>query len=384
MEIKNNNIKYIGFYDDDGNNAKRVCSVAAMDKMNYIASAISKAGYLVNIVSPSWMRNDANVKFEKSKEVNINDTLKVCYGPTFLSKNKIQTFFQICLSLSWLLCYLLINTQRGEKIIVYHVPWLYMPVSIAKFFRNFEIILEVEEIYSDVTYVNRTFNNWEKKLLAIADYFLYSTDLLKSKFDNSKPSIVIYGAYDVKERLTEPVADNKIHLVYAGIIDNEKKGAFNALEASRLLSEKYMLHIIGFGDVNALCERIEEINKTNKCKVVYDGLLQGNDYIKYCQSCHVGLSTQNIEGTFLESSFPSKILSYLSMGLLVVSGRISCVELSSIKSLVTFYDNGTAESIAKAIMSLDTSKFNDSRKIIRDFDVKFVKDISNLLEGERK
>lgn len=384
MKINNKNIKYIGFYDNDGDKAKRVCSVAAMDKMNYIASAISKSGHTVNIVSPSWMRTEANVKYEKAKEVTINDTLTACYGPTFLSKNKIQTFFQICLSLSWLLFYLLTKTQRGEKVIIYHVPWLYLPVRIAKFFRRLEIILEVEEIYGDVTYVNSTFNNWEKKLLAIADYFLYSTDLLKGKLDNSKNGIVIYGAYDVKEKLAEPVADNKIHLVYAGIIDNEKRGAFNALEASRLLNENYMLHIIGFGEVKVLCESIEEINKTNKCKVVYDGLMHGDDYIKYCQSCHVGLSTQNIDGAFLESSFPSKILSYLAMGLPVVSGRINCVELSSIKELVAFYDDGTPQSIAEAIMSIDICKLKDSRKKIRELDERFVKDIGNLLEGEIK
>ena len=51
-------IKYIGFYDtDDHINENRNTFLAATNKMDYIASAIVKAGYSVDIISPSWSGN---------------------------------------------------------------------------------------------------------------------------------------------------------------------------------------------------------------------------------------------------------------------------------------------------------------------------------------
>ncbi len=312
-------IKYIGFYDISNSDTKRVCSLAATNKMNYISSAINRAGFFVNIVSPSWMGNSSKKKLENQHEVKINNNIKVTFCPSFKSNNKITSVFKITLSLVWLFIYLIFNTSKNEKVIVYHVPWLSIPVRLAKLLKRFKLILEVEEIYSDVIIVNSVFTKWEKKLLVAADSYLFSTDLLKERLQIKKPSVVVYGIYDSKEQLSKPIDDGKIHLVYAGIIDSNKKGAFNALEAAKYLSDKYHLHIIGFGEVEKLCSNIDEYNQYSRCKVTYDGIKNGNEYIEFCQSCHIGLSTQSMEGNYLESSFPSKVLSYLSMGLRVVS-----------------------------------------------------------------
>src|SRR5690606_27057474 len=153
----------------------------------------------------------------------------------------------------------------------------------------------------------------------------------------------------IQPQLAVPPDDDKIHLLYAGIIDTHKAGAFNALRAAEYLSEKYVLHIIGFGAVELLQKEIEKINSLKKCRVVYDGLLNGDDYIKYCQQCHIGLSTQNVEGEYLESSFPSKILSYLGMGLNVISGEIACVKQSSVSDIVRYYAKNNPREISEVI-----------------------------------
>ena len=102
--------------------------------------------------------------------------------------------------------------------------------------------------------------------------------------------------------------------------------------------------------------------KSQKAKITYDGLLSGEEYIKFIQSCDIGLSTQNPNGKYNDTSFPSKILSYMANGLRVVSVRIPVVEESGIGKCVCYYDEQTPENIAKAIKSIDFSEEYDSRK----------------------
>jgi hypothetical protein len=377
-------VKYIGFYDLNDSEAKRDCSLAAKNKMDYIASSINRAGFAVNIISPSWMTKESKIKWEKQREVKIDDKLKVTVCPSFKSNCKTTSVLKVILSLVWLFLYLIFNTKKNEKVIVYHVPWISVPIRLSKFFKRYDLILEVEEIYSDVMIVNSIFSEWEIKLIDAADSYLLSTDLLKDKLKTKKQCIVIYGIYDVKEQLVKPHSDNKIHIVYAGIIDSNKKGAFNALESSKFLSEKYILHIIGFGETEKLIKRIEELNSTNSCIVKYDGILYDDDYIKFCQLCHIGLSTQTMNGKYIESSFPSKILSYLSMGLHVVSCKITCVVKSKIGNLITYYCEDSPESIANAIKRVSLTNYYDSRKKIKELDDEFVLNIQNLLRGELK
>lgn len=383
MNNKINEIKYIGFYELNGSNSNRVCSIAATNKMNYICSAINCAGFPVNIISPSWIGNKSKIKWEKQKEVKINESTKVTFCPSFKSYGKFTLSLKIIISLIWLFLYLIFYTKKNEKVIAYHVPWISLPIRLAKFFKQFKLFLEVEEVYSDVMVVNSIFTRWEKKLLNVADTYLFSTDLLRDRLETKKPSLIIYGVYDVKEQLSEPIYDGKIHLVYAGIIDSNKKGAFNALAASQYLPNKYKLHIIGFGEIEKLCSLIKELNSTNDCEVLYNGTLYDSEYIKYCQSCHIGLSTQIMEGDYLVSSFPSKILSYLSMGLHVVSCKIPCVEKSSIGDLVNFYCDDSPRNIAEAIMAVDLTKPFDSRKILKELNEDFIRNIQMLLKGDK-
>jgi len=181
--------------------------------------------------------------------------------------------------------------------------------------------------------------------------------------------------------LASPPDDGKIHLLYAGIIDTHKAGAFNAIECARFLTENYILHIIGFGDTGILIQRIEDINKASKCKVVFDGAKNGIEYIKYCQRCHIGLSTQKMDGKYLETSFPSKVLSYLSLGLNVVSCYVDCVAKSQIHPLITYYYKDSPEYIAKAILDVDLNSIDNCKETIKKLDKRFVSVLKTLIQN---
>lgn len=373
-------IKYIGFYNLTESKVKRVANLAAINKMDYIADAIQQAGCDVHIISPSWSADDdTTAGFHRKETIQICPGKKVTFCPTFHTSNKFTRNIKIVYTLFWLFFWLLKNAKRNEKILLYHVQWLSIPIRLAKKIKGFKLILEVEEIYGDVSAIHPYFYTLENKLLKSADTYIFSTELLVRKLQPTIPYYILYGEYKKYQRLSEPTDDGKIHLLYAGIIDTHKAGAFNAVEAANYLTDKYEMHIIGFGDVELLKDRIENVNKKKCCKVSYDGLYSGDEYVKYCQRFHIGLSTQNMDGEYLSSSFPSKILSYMALGLVVVSCNIECVKISQIGELIYYYEYNDPKEIAEAIMSIKISKTNDAARIIQKLNKEFVQNLEILL-----
>lgn len=372
-------IKYIGFYDLPGFKTKRASNLAATNKMDYICDAIIEAGFDVHLVSPSWTTEDGKFKWipQKTKELKAHKKITLC--PNFVTSNKICRNLKIVFSLLWLFFWLLKHTRKGEKILMYHVQWLSLPVRWAKKLKGFLLVLEVEEIYGDVSAIHPYFYKMENDIIKSADSYLFSTDLLEKKIDSNKPFTVVYGSYSVYPQLTTPPDDDKIHILYAGIIDTHKAGAFNALKGARYLSDKYVLHIIGFGAIDLLQKEIEEVNQLNGCRVIYDGLLSGEEYVRYCQQCHIGLSTQNIEGEYLESSFPSKILSYLGMGLNVVSGKIDCVTKSAIGDIVNYYSDSSSIAVSEAIKNTVLVNSYNNIKVIQSLNESFVQQLKEKI-----
>jgi hypothetical protein len=371
------NIKYIGFYSQQNLQYKRTSALSAMSKMNYVSNVISKLGYKTTIVSPSWIIGKG---LEFQKKIDLSEKRQLILAPSVGSQNRILTYLSILISQSWLLMYLLFKIKRNEKIIVYHSPWIVLPILLAKKIKGFKIILEVEEIYKDIQTIHPFLDTLEQSIFEKADTYIFSTELLERKLNTSnKPYVVLYGNYEVPITLANPFKDGKIHLVYAGIIDSHKAGAFNAIEVAPYLSNKYVIHVIGFGEVDKLEKRIYEINEFSECKVYYDGIKYGEEYTEFCQSCHIGLSTQNIEGVYVDSSFPSKILSYLALGLNVVSCDIKCVRESAISNLINYYSGNSIE-IAESIKKINLTEPKFFKNKILEMHKIFANNIKYLLE----
>lgn len=190
-------IKYIGFYDFSNSSSKRVCSLAATNKMDYIASSLVKAGYKVQFISSSWTANCKG--WYKKRTSDIADGITLTVGPIFGANDWIMRKFRIGWSWLWLFCYLVCNVKRGEKVLAYHSLMMDFPLYCAKLIKRFKLILEVEEIYSAVSSINSSFIHLEHKLLMTADAYLYSTELFAKRVNNSKPNAIIYGVYNDNE-----------------------------------------------------------------------------------------------------------------------------------------------------------------------------------------
>lgn len=380
-----NVIKYIGFYDHQRYvDENRNFVLSATNKMNYIAKSIVKCGYNVDIISPSWSENQKGL-YKKRREL-LMENIYLQVGSTFGTKNFIMRKIKVIWSLMWLFFYLCFYVDKEEEIIVYHSMMLIYPVMLAKRIKGFKMILEVEEIYQDVSVFSKNMNKMEYNMFNIADKYIFSTELLNGKINiKNKPYEVIYGSYDIENiNYNEKFNDNKIHIVYAGIIDKVKGGAFVASKLAAYLSEKFYIHIIGFGnmeDINELERYIYEINKKSDCRISYDGILKGTDYIKFLRKCDIGLSTQIPEKKYINTSFPSKILSYLSNNLRVISMRIPCVEKSKIGKLLYYYDKQDPIFISNIIENLKVEDSYNSMQEIKKLDIEFCLKIKKLLES---
>lgn len=374
-------IAYLSYYAQPGNPQKRAVTPAANTKIDYICDRIIKNGYSVELISASGTCDTK--KGYKGSRVKLKNGLFLKTFNTLPWNNLFQKITATVITNVGIIRELL-KIKRGEKIIAYHSLGYMRIVDILHKIKKFHLILEAEEIYADVI-GNNKLKKKEIKFLKSGDSYIFPTELLNKIINTkNKPAVIIHGTYKVEPEKEKIFSDNKIHIVYAGTFD-PRKGGISAVSAAEFLPSNYHIHIIGFGseqDTNNIKRCIDEISKKSKATVTYDGIYSGEEYIKFIQSCDIGLSTQNPNADFNATSFPSKILSYMANGLRVVSIRIPAIETSAIGKYMYYYDEQTPKQIAKAIMSVDLSGPFDSRKIIRKLSNDFTKELDLLLSTE--
>lgn len=373
-------IFYMAYYNSTNSSERRNAVLSSVNKMNYICEALENNGYNTEIVSAS---GTTEKKFCKSKKVKLTDKTTLKLFSSLPRLNRIVSVIDRVILKTKLFLYMIKNTNKDSIVMVYHSLGYMSLVKRLKKLKGFKLIIEAEEIYGDVIGDEKT-SQKEYEFFKIADGFIFPTELLSEKVNTEKkPEAIIYGTYHIEKELPKLFSDGKIHCVYAGTLDPRKGGAA-AVEAALFLNGDYHIHILGFGNEKEKAEMLNTINsisKKSKAKITYDGLLSGKEYIKFIQSCDIGLSTQNPNAKFNDTSFPSKILSYMANGLRVVSIRIPSIEKSAVGKFMYYYDEQTPENIAKAIKSIDFSEEYDSRKTIGVLDKAFICDLKKMLKG---
>lgn len=380
-------MKYLGyFFYKDGCEPERQAPPAAVTKQLYIAHCLS-ALEKTEIISASGVigkRTDG----QKVKE--LSDNLSVRYFFSLGRKNNYLGKIGTLLIRIQLLLFLLINAKKNEKIVVYHSLGYMSVIKIAHKLKKFHLVLEIEEIYADVT-GDMNIRRKELSFFNSANSYIFPTKLLDEIINtDSKPSIIIHGTYQIeqdrncnifKESL-QGQSDSIIHCVYAGTLDPRKGGAA-AAAAAGYLPDCYHIHILGFGSekqIQDMKDLISSISSQSKARITYDGLLSGEDYIRFIQSCDIGLSTQDPTAAFNATSFPSKILSYLANGLRVVSIKIPAIEESAVGDMLYYYTKQTPEEIANAIKSVNIDEYYNSRERISKLSNSFERELKTLLE----
>lgn len=374
-------IKYISFFDTQDSEIRRNYVTSASNKLEYIAKTIADTGHSVEIISMSEVIED-QFQVYKGETKTLSNKISIKLPFSWGGNKGLLRKLKILWHLVYMFIYLISHCRKNEPVIVYHSLGYFEIIRWAKRIRGFKLILEVEEIYSDVSKMSPYWRNLEFKMFELSDAFILSTELLNTKINkNKKPFVVIYGTYQVEPQYVRRFNDGKIHAVYAGTFDPNKGGAQSAISAAEFLSDKYHIHICGFGnecDVMSIKRSIEEINTKSKAVVTYDGMKKGKEFVEFLQKCHIGLSTQIPEGEYNDTSFPSKVLTYMSNGLSVVSIKIPVLLNSAVGEHLSFYSIPNGQEIATAIINADLT--NDNRRVCDALNISFHNNIQSLLK----
>lgn len=375
---ENKKIKYIGYYDTESD--RRLMSPAAVTKMNYISKAIANDGVSVEIISCGVLASDCY----PSTTEQLSHNVSVHYGKTIKSgKSFIERIVDRLYENLSILLFLLCNVKKNETIVVYHSLLCMRAVNLAKKLKHFHMILEVEEIYNDVFLKSKVSKKSEQKFIQSADAYIFPTKLLNDKYNTfKKPYVIIHGTYQVSKLQKNIFNDKNIHVVYAGILD-PRKGGTVAVDVADCLPDNYHIHILGYGskqEVDDIKLKIERKNNKSCAKVTYEGLLSGDNYIQFLQSCSIGLCPQDPGASFTNTSFPSKVLSYLSNGLAVVSIRIPSIEFSEVGDLIHYYDLQEPESVANCILNVNLCNRKEYVDRIEKLNSKFKEEMINLID----
>ena len=369
-----NKIYYLIHFD---NKTNRNVTPSAITKGKYVASALASCSSEVEIVSLAYPTKDSQdeVYYQVSENV-ICHLFKGKY-----SNNRIIRYLNHKLYDKKIRKYLKQNVKKDDIVVVYHSLANMKLVKYIKKNITDKIVYEVEEIYGDVINDEKT-KIKELKTFKNASSYIFSNDYLNSIINTKQlPYVTCYGTYEIPTLYKEAFNDNLIHCLYAGTLDCQKQGA--AINTARYLPNNYIIHILGFGtsqDLSYTKNLIDEINKQyGVTKVIYEGVKLNEEYLKFIQKCQIGLSTQNMDASFNDTSFPSKILSYMSNGLEVVSANIGVVKNSKISQYIHFYEVQDEKAIANVILNINLNAKSNNVDVVKELDKEFKEDLKAML-----
>lgn len=375
-------INYICFFSEPADRDRLVSYPSVWSKIEYIKDTLIELGYSVDIISAAPIRIRG---FYKGSVININTKEKHKYFNSFKTGIGIIDKLNTLYIYVQLLLYLLAK-PKDEYILVYHSLFYDNLIKLIKKVFKRKFILEIEDVYSSLTRTNNKYSVREWDYFSQAESYLTVNDIIAEELHNDKKKIISYGRYTLPQLHEKNSHHEKIRLIYAGVIEQERKGAFLAVEAMNYLTDEYELYICGFGndeDINAIQKKINKVNDKIKRKaVIYLGYKSGVEYEEILQSCDIALSTHTYDNTNMSSAdhtFPSKLLVYLGNGLRIVAQRLKVLEQSQIADLIYFYDYPTPNSLAETIMSIKLGKQYDGINRIKQLDEKFRIDMKKLL-----
>lgn len=375
-------IYYVGAYRTKNIEEREPQGSAAEDaKIAYIISVIKSLGKEVKVVSVL-----ASLKrgFHKRKVCKIDELETQVFLESYDETRRGLSKVGVLQRLTALFFYLLFNAKSSDTVLVYNTQLYSVPVRLAKWFKRFKMVLEVEEVFymDDRNPADVKRRPLEEALIHAADAYVTASELLAQRVAEGKPYAVVYGGYTIPPKYAERPDDNKVHVVYAGGIDSLRR-VDRAVRAFAILPEQYRFHILGFGvaeDIEKLNKDINDINaKTGIDKVEYVGCLSGKEYDEYLQKCHIGLNMQSIGASIEAVAFPSKISSYMSRGLDVVSGGLESVLHSPLAEGITFYRDNSEQSIAKAIMMCNRHTCEEQIGLIEKAEKEFVEKFKKII-----
>jgi glycosyltransferase involved in cell wall biosynthesis len=241
--------------------------------------------------------------------------------------------------------------QSGDLVVIDNYEFIYVVAAYAvRLFRRVDFVLEYEDGKHAID------QSWHAGLSGLAEKMgrrliraaILAHPALSRRLPPNVPTLLAPG-FVVRTTLPRerpPVSDT-VHFLYSGSLDRTR-GVDLLLAVLPLLPETgWHLHITGAGSLEKEVAALAAEPRWQG-RVTFHGTLPAVDYTALIGRCQVGLNCQRPSDPISDVTFPSKVFSYLSAGLLILSSRASDVPVVCGDACI-YYEAETPASLAKAI-----------------------------------
>ena len=154
----------------------RVKNYAGEDKVDYISKAINEIGEDVLILSNA---KTTNKKFAKREKMHLYDSTDLLYFASLPRRGLLLHAIDVLWGYIQLFFYVLFNINKNDSILVYHSLGYRGLWGILRRLKNFNYILEVEELFQTFEASNSSYKKHERKVFKHPVAFLFSNALLE-------------------------------------------------------------------------------------------------------------------------------------------------------------------------------------------------------------
>ena len=268
------------------------------------------------------------------------------------------------------------DSNEQITVILYSLynPYLKAIDKLKKKYKNFQYIVIVPDLPCEygiessnriIRTINRKVGYQSLALAERADGFVFLTEPMNNVVNKKeKPYKIIEGvANDVF--LMQGQKNEKPVILYAGNL-NKVFGIDKLIEAYQQLEKGSVeLWIAGDGDMK---DKIQEISKVDGC-LKYFGYCSKEDVAKMQSEAWILANPRSRYDGYVQYSFPSKTMEYLSTGKPVAMNKLSCIPSEYYEHLF-FFEEETPQSIAdtfKSILSLSGAELSERSESQRKF-----------------
>ncbi len=254
--------------------------------------------------------------------------------------------------LSWIFyaCHVLRHTRSGDVVVIDNYEIIYVFAAWwLKLFRRVTFILDYED---GKHLIDRSIWKLLSGLAETAGRPLLSGATLAHpalgrRLPPALPTELVPGFVPENIPAYHDRTGPEVRFLYSGTLDGPR-GVDLLLEAVKLLpAQGWHLDITGYGP---LAESISCFVSDARWRgrLEYHQSLPPDAYERLLAACHAGLNCQRTSDPISGVTFPSKVFSYLSAGLVVISSKASDVDKICGKACL-YYDEETPQSLAAAM-----------------------------------
>lgn len=260
--------------------------------------------------------------------------------------------FRVPLSWFFYACQALRHTRAGDWLMLDNYEFIYVVAAwLVRVLRGTPVLLDYEDGKHLVpsgcwTPLNALAERLGRPLIRAA---LLAHPSLGDRLPQSVPVLLVPGFVALSgSAQAKPPADGVVQFLYSGTLDRVR-GVDLLLAAIPLLPEKgWHLHLTGRGELEAEAARLAAEPRWAG-RVSFHGTLAATDHARLLARCQVGLNCQRSSDPLSSVTFPSKVFTYLSAGLLVLSSRASQVD-KVCGSACSYFDGESREALAAAMV----------------------------------